>query len=140
MRLDPNRKEHIFEIFGLDFMIDENFKPYLIEINTNPALETACPICLRVIPPMIDNAFRIAIDPLFPSPSVWPNKIKHMAPDNILENNRFELIFDEVLDGPELMKLYKGTKNYLDGIKEMEEEEELSSDEEDKDDALNNDN
>ena len=35
-----------------------------------------------------------------------------MAPDNILENNRFELIFDEAVDGPELIKLYKGTKNY----------------------------
>ena len=27
-----------FEIFGLDFMIDEHFKPWLIEINTNPCL------------------------------------------------------------------------------------------------------
>lgn len=63
-----------------------------------------------------------------------------MAPDNILENNRFELIFDEAVDGPELIKLYKGTKNYLDGIKEMEEEDELSSDEEDKDENANNEN
>ena len=39
-------------------MIDEKFKPYLIEINTNPAIETTCPICLRVIPGMIENAFR----------------------------------------------------------------------------------
>lgn len=46
------------KIFGLDFMIDENFKPYLIEINVNPAIETTCPICLKVIPPMIENAFR----------------------------------------------------------------------------------
>jgi len=28
----------MFEIFGLDFMIDEDFKPWLIEVNTNPCL------------------------------------------------------------------------------------------------------
>lgn len=28
-----------FELLGLDFMIDENLKIYLIEVNTNPCLE-----------------------------------------------------------------------------------------------------
>jgi D-alanine-D-alanine ligase-like ATP-grasp enzyme len=27
-----------FELFGFDFMIDEELNPVLIEINTNPAL------------------------------------------------------------------------------------------------------
>lgn len=40
--LDENRKEHNFELLGLDFMIDEDFKPWLIEINTNPCLELSC--------------------------------------------------------------------------------------------------
>jgi tubulin--tyrosine ligase len=36
---------HTFEIYGFDFMLDENFKVYLIEVNTNPCLETAgCPL------------------------------------------------------------------------------------------------
>lgn len=103
MRLDPRKKENIFEIFGLDFMIDENFKPYLIEINTNPALETTCPICSRVIPPMVENAFRIGLDPLFPPPLNWPGHKKHLVPDNIWEGNRFELIFDESVDGPDIL-------------------------------------
>ena len=108
MRLDPKRRENIFEIFGLDFMIDENFKPFLIECNTNPSLETTCPICTRIIPPMVENAFRIALDPLFPAPNFanWPNNLKHLAPDNILENNRFEIIFDEIENGPDLTALY----------------------------------
>jgi len=42
-----------FEIFGLDFMIDKNFKPWLIEINTNPCLDCACPLLDRIIPYMV---------------------------------------------------------------------------------------
>lgn len=30
MRLDPRRLHHNFEVFGLDFMIDRNFKVWLI--------------------------------------------------------------------------------------------------------------
>lgn len=40
--IDPNRLSNTFEIFGLDYMIDALFKVYLIEINTNPDLETCC--------------------------------------------------------------------------------------------------
>jgi len=33
-----------FELFGLDFILDEQLNPYLIEINTNPALFTDTPV------------------------------------------------------------------------------------------------
>jgi hypothetical protein len=46
-------------------MIDDNFKVYLIEANTNPCLETGCPLLTRIIPEVLDSSFRIAIDPLF---------------------------------------------------------------------------
>lgn len=42
--IDPNKRSQSFEIFGYDFMIDSEFKVYLIEVNTNPCLETTCPI------------------------------------------------------------------------------------------------
>jgi tubulin polyglutamylase TTLL1 len=37
-KLDVKRKLANFEVFGLDFMIDNHFKPWLIEINFNPCL------------------------------------------------------------------------------------------------------
>lgn len=45
-------------MFGYDFMVDENFKLYLIEVNTNPCLEISCPLLARIIPEVIDNCFR----------------------------------------------------------------------------------
>ena len=50
-------------------MLDEDYKVYLIEINTNPCLETGCNLLSRLIPNMLDNAFRIALDPIFPPPN-----------------------------------------------------------------------
>ena len=51
--IDPQRTGNNFEIFGFDFMIDANFKPWLIEINTNPCLEMSCPVLDRIIPSMV---------------------------------------------------------------------------------------
>lgn len=46
-------------------MIDDKFRIYLIEANTNPCLEVSCPLLARIIPEVIDNTIRIAIDPLY---------------------------------------------------------------------------
>ena len=38
MLLAPKKQEHNFELFGLDFMLDEDLNVSLIEVNTNPCL------------------------------------------------------------------------------------------------------
>ena len=55
-KMDPSKRMNTMEIFGLDFMLDENFKVYLIEVNTNPCLELACPLLARLIPSMLENS------------------------------------------------------------------------------------
>lgn len=100
--MDKNKKELSFEIFGLDFLIDDNFKVWLIEANTNPCLELSCPLLGRIIPGMLENAFKIAVDPIFPPPDIEEivgcNK-KLVLTENLFENNKFELIFDEAEEG-----------------------------------------
>ena len=52
-KIAPDNQLNNFEIFGLDFMIDRNFKPWLIEINTNPCLDCVCPLLDKIIPYMV---------------------------------------------------------------------------------------
>lgn len=51
--LDPKRREFNFELFGMDFMIDSHYQPWLIEVNTNPCLEVSSPLLSQIIPEVI---------------------------------------------------------------------------------------
>lgn len=35
-QLNPQKREVCFELMGFDFLIDEDFRVWLIEVNTNP--------------------------------------------------------------------------------------------------------
>ena len=59
------KKNYCFEIFGYDFMMDEDKNVYLIEINTNPGLEISSKLIEILVPRMIDDALRLTIDDLF---------------------------------------------------------------------------
>jgi hypothetical protein len=93
--LDPNCRENNFELFGVDFLVDEQMKLWLLEFNTNPCLELCSPVLDRLIPRMIDNVLTIALDPLMPMPA---NKNRQYFPDINLQSNRFMLIFDSTFD------------------------------------------
>ena len=58
-------KKYCFEIFGYDFILDENYQPYLLEINTNPGLEISSPIIDELLPRMVDDALKLTIDKEF---------------------------------------------------------------------------
>jgi tubulin polyglutamylase TTLL1 len=80
-KIDPNRKAYSWEIFGYDFMIDEDMNVWTIEVNTNPCFELSSPYLARLIPAMIENALKIAVDPVFPPPPVPNSKKHHALPD-----------------------------------------------------------
>ena len=78
-------------------MLDEDFKVYLIEVNTNPCIETNSPLLSRLIPDMIDSGLRMALDPLYPPPSM--SKRMNLTLPTV---NLWHLSFDETIDGPEI--------------------------------------
>jgi len=110
-KIDPKRRINTIEIYGYDFMFDDDFKVYLIEVNTNPCLELGCPLLARLIPTMVENALRLSVDPLFPAPENWSQK--KCVVNDICPENKFELIFDEKVDGPYLTDLMKEKNNII---------------------------
>jgi hypothetical protein len=62
-----------FELFGLDFLVDSHFRPWLLEVNTNPCLELSSPLLQTLIPGVVENVLRLAVDPLIP-PTMLPSK------------------------------------------------------------------
>lgn len=46
-------------------MIDETGHPWLIEVNNNPCLEESSKILKKLIPRMLDDAFKLTVDTLF---------------------------------------------------------------------------
>ena len=54
-----------FEIFGYDFILDNDFNPWILEINNNPGLGISSPVIQKLVPRMIDDALRLTIDKVF---------------------------------------------------------------------------
>ena len=122
IKLDPNRRLHCIEILGYDFMLDSNLKPWLIEVNTNPCLELASGYLSMLIPAMVENALRIAVDSMFPPPSG-----KHAFES--FSENKFELIFHQETDGKDLLEKLGENKNLLQENEVLSDKEELFSEE-----------
>lgn len=109
-KLNPQSINFSFELFGLDFMIDENFKVWLIEMNTNPCIECSCPLLSTKIPKLIENLLRVVVDPIFPPPfdTKEPKYKKYLNLFNfeeVYENNKFELLFSKAMMQPAELKV-----------------------------------
>ena len=92
-------------------MIDDDFKVYLIECNTNPCLELSSPLLARLIPNMLENALKLSVDPLFMPPEGFSLKKAFMG--DCCPENRFSLIYDERIDAPVLTEQFKNLKNMI---------------------------
>ncbi|KAM3179144.1 hypothetical protein ACTXT7_001191 [Hymenolepis weldensis] len=89
-----------FEIYGMDFMIDDNMKVWLIEINTNPSMTTNCEVLKQVIPPIVRRFINISVEcfekarrwqPLLPIHGILPrntSKIRDISWNVLLKDRQ----------------------------------------------------
>jgi hypothetical protein len=92
-----NRKS--FEIFGIDLMLDESLKLWLIEVNTNPSLDETNQFLQALIPRMLDDALKLTIDQQFKPPfgqvRLSP-KSKTFSENNLIEANNSKFVKSKV--------------------------------------------
>ena len=65
-KINKNNRKFCMEIFGYDFMVDKQMNPWLIEVNTNPCLEESNQLLKELVPRMLDDAFKLTLDVMFP--------------------------------------------------------------------------
>ncbi|KAM7404359.1 hypothetical protein PAMP_011712 [Pampus punctatissimus] len=51
-----------FDLIGCDFMVDEDFKVWLLEMNCNPALHTNCEVLKEVIPSTVTETLDLTLE------------------------------------------------------------------------------
>lgn len=72
-----------FELVGFDFLVDEDFRVWLLEINTNPYLGVPNEFIGKLLPRMLDDLLALTLD------TVFETKYKRN------DENGFELIYCE---------------------------------------------
>ena len=60
MREIPSNKSHtLFELYGFDIIIDKKYRPWLIEVNTNPSLNCSSPLDLNIKTDLITDIINV---------------------------------------------------------------------------------
>ena len=88
-KINLSYRSNCFEIFGYDFILDINYRPFLLEINTNPGYEESSPLIKMLVPRMIDDAMKLTIDKEFET--TYKNNNKEENPDNNQKKSNFEV-------------------------------------------------
>ncbi|KAJ8726164.1 hypothetical protein PYW07_000862 [Mythimna separata] len=51
-----------FELYGCDFILDKEYKPWLIEINSSPDLNPTTPVTAKLCPNVLSDIIKVVID------------------------------------------------------------------------------
>ena len=84
-KMNQKGRKNCYELFGFDFLLDEDFRIWLIECNHNPYLGTPCEFMRTLVPNMINDMLKIVLDPV-------------LKPKNVSEperENDFVLLYRE---------------------------------------------
>ncbi|XP_022786949.1 uncharacterized protein LOC111327109 isoform X2 [Stylophora pistillata] len=87
VRQKLHKRAGTFDLLGFDFLIDDNFNVWLLEVNINPALHTNCQVLMDLLPGVVDETLKLVIE--------INDKTKRRSPLFPLENQKgFQLLYN----------------------------------------------
>jgi hypothetical protein len=93
--LNPAKRRNCFELLGFDFLIDEDFRVWLIEVNTNPYLGIPNKFIEGLLVKMLNDMLEVVLDPYFPPTNPLPRRGMTNLISGLDHKNQFELLYDE---------------------------------------------
>ncbi|XP_041972719.1 tubulin glycylase 3A-like isoform X2 [Aricia agestis] len=77
-----DKRQNSFELYGADFMLTEDFTPWLIEINSSPDLAPTTSVTARLCPQCLEDVVKVVLD-------------RRQNPD--ADVGTFELVYKQVI-------------------------------------------
>ena len=56
------RSTKTFELFGLDFLVDENLCPWLLEVNSSPSMDYSTPVTKALVEAVLTDCIKVVVD------------------------------------------------------------------------------
>ncbi|CAF1013286.1 unnamed protein product [Adineta steineri] len=78
-----------FEVYGFDILIDDDLRPWVLEVNLSPSLGCDAPIDLKIKTHMICDLFNLTSMPCI-DPAIYSNKLKQQNKDSNLQSDQFK--------------------------------------------------
>jgi tubulin monoglycylase TTLL3/8 len=54
-------RKNSYELYGFDFLLDEQLNVWLLEVNCSPTLEHSTPVTSQLIPAMVDDLMKVSV-------------------------------------------------------------------------------